>query len=90
MQGVTGGMMFKFEEKKATNYLIIGFTNPYAGCYKTYISISDRPLGAENGYDNAEDDSEKCTTIGKFKVEASIRPALFGADKSMRFTLTRL
>ena len=89
-EGVTGGMMFKIEGKKLTKYLIIGFTNPYAGCYKTYISISDRPLGAKYGYDNAEDDSDKCTTTGKFKVEALITPALFGADKEMRFILTRL
>lgn len=87
LTGVSGGLMFTFESN-TKKYLIIGFTNPLIGCYKTYISISDVDLGPENGYANAINDQHKHEVIGGFVVEAIITDPEEGGNKQMIFTIS--
>ena len=86
--GVAGGIAFKIEQKdRKDKYLRIGFTNPFLGCFKTYIGIWGTP-GAELGYENAEDDSHKLRVLDEYKVEAVLTASQEGGDKLMIFTIS--
>lgn len=90
LAGVSGGLMFKITISGTSDifYLIIGFANPVFGSYRTYINISDRALGAEDGFNQAEDNSHKIIEYGNFKAEAIVTNPDEGADKKMLFTVS--
>lgn len=94
--GVTGGLKFIIESTNDTEataarpkYLIIGFTNPLLGCYKTFISITTNPnLGARHGYDNAENNTHKFKTVEGFNIEAYLTCPAEGGNKQMIFKIS--
>ena len=80
--GVTGGITFKIEQKnRKDKYLRIGFTNPFLGCYKTYIGIGGSP-GAKLGYEN------ELRVLDEYKVEAVLTASQEGGDKQMIYTIS--
>ena len=82
--GVTGGMRYVIEKKG--KYLVMGFTNPIAGCFKNFVQCtSDENVTAETGYDNAEDGSIKRKVENGYIVQALIHPSTNGADKLMEY-----
>ena len=84
--GVTGGLKFSIKkEYQPEKYLLLGFTNPIL----TYINISvSSSCTAENGYDNAEDDSHKRVTAEGYFLEAVLVNPKEGGDKRMIFTIS--
>lgn len=90
LAGVTGGLMFKIiiNGIREPSYLIIGFTNPSLGCYKTYIEVSGVRLGARHGYNNAKDNTHKICECNGFKVEAVFAASNNGGGKHMKFLLS--
>ena len=88
--GVTGGLMFTItiEGKKAVQYFIIGFTNPTLGTCKNYITITDEELGAEYGYEHAENNHHKYVTFDEFIIEATLATPADGGKKHMLFTIS--
>ena len=87
--GVTGGCTFKMQSKgEKVKYVIIGFTNPVVGSYKTYISISDENPGAKNGYENATDINYQHLTYGDYAAEATITVPREWGNKQMLFTIS--
>ena len=89
LTGVTGGCTFTMESKgEKAKYVIIGFTNPVVGSYKTYISINDENPGAKNGYDNAKDENYQHVTVGDYTAEATITVPHEWGNKQMLFVVS--
>lgn len=89
LTGVTGGLMFKMILKdNPPKYLIIGFTSPSIGTYKTYISLSNDELTARNGYDNAKNNHHKLHFVENFKLEATILAPCDGGKKQLVFRIS--
>ena len=85
--GVTGGLQFSINRE--TKYLLLGFTNPIMGCYKTYVNILlDDSCTAKKGYDNAQDDKHKVVTAEGYELEATLSQAKEGGDKMIIFTIS--
>lgn len=70
LTGVTGGMAWEIVGTR--KYLILGFTNPCMGSYKTWIDVLDRP-DAKYGYDHSKDDSVKMYTKEGFALLAQLK-----------------
>eukprot|EP00918_Siedleckia_nematoides_P076279 GHVU01166766.1.p1 GENE.GHVU01166766.1~~GHVU01166766.1.p1 ORF type:complete len:194 (-),score=34.70 GHVU01166766.1:550-1131(-) len=70
--GVTGGLRYKIEGDN--KYLYLGFTNPEAGCYKNFITVTPNKMGAKFGYDNAEDDTVKHLDVAGYHVQCTMKP----------------
>ena len=85
--GVTGGWRWKIEG--TTKYVVMGFTNPSVGCYKTSIQCtSDKSVTAESGYDCAYDDSVKFKTENGFILSALLGQAKRGGDKLIEYIVS--
>lgn len=87
MTGVAGGLRFEIEG--TGKYLVIGFTNPHMGSYKTSIHVcgSDKP--AKYGYDHAEDDSIKFYKEQGFLLAARLSKAKKDAMKLMEYAISK-
>jgi len=79
--GVTGGM--SWEIVGTGKYLILGFTNPYIGSFKTWVGVLDRS-DPKYGYDNSYDDSIKRKSENGFAVLAQLKSSDM-ADKEFVF-----
>ena len=85
--GVAGGMRYIIEG--TGKYLIIGFTNPDSGCYKTFIQCtSDAHLKAKHGYNHSFDDKVKFKREEGYTLAALIGEAKKGAMKLMEFIIS--
>ena len=83
--------MFEMESGGSARrkHLIIGFTNPLMGGYKTFISVTKDPsLGARHGYEMAKNNKHKFKTVEGFNVEAYLTSPAEGGSKQMMFTIS--
>jgi hypothetical protein len=68
--------------------LIVGFTNPLMGGFKTYISVtSDKDKVAKDGYDNAKNNKHKVKTEEGYRVEAFLTSPFEGGDKQIIYSI---
>lgn len=73
--GVTGGLRYRIED--ASKYVYLGFQNPQAGSYKTFITVSPEKKEAKFGYENANDDNVKNLDVEGYHVQCTmIQPKL--------------
>lgn len=84
-EGVCGSMRFAIKGTK--KYLIIGFTNPECGCYKTSIQVcgSDKPV--DYGYEQAFDDKLKNKRQSGFHLVARLGSPKQGGMKLMEYQI---
>ena len=87
MTGVSGGLRFEIEG--TGKYLVIGFTNPYMGSYKTSIHVCGSDKTAKYGYDHAENDSIKFDKEQGFLLVALLGEAKKGAIKLMEYKISK-
>lgn len=72
MTGVTGAYRYKLDNKNL--YYYIGFTNPYAGCFKIYSDLaSDK--SAKWAYENTVDEKPIIKETGKYSLYAKRHPS---------------
>ena len=86
LTGVTGGAVFIIESKSETKYLLLGFKNPLFGSCKTYITIKTDEVSPKIGYENAQDDTLKKQTVGRYTVKATFTEPHTG-NKQILFSI---
>lgn len=85
LTGVTGGLRYRIQGENKWVYL--GFTNPQAGCYKTFITVTSDKKGAQYGYDNAQDDTVKNFDVEGYHVQCTMHPPKKCAYKMFQYII---
>ncbi len=88
---VAGGFCYDIEDTDC--FLHVGFTNPWAGSYKHYITVTRDEESPKHGYNLALDDDPKSKTAHGFQVTATKKepvnePAPLCANKLFIFIIS--